>query len=185
MHRIGQQRETKVEILVTEGTFEEDIAKRSTVLRSDEEEKLYSRNLIEVSLFQRKTCTNQKDSASAELTPGAPQNPRFVYPEKEEMESFSIRFAPLDEVCLGSSEASTPTETLPTTPITPSTGKIDIAERRIRVVPPGPSPGSRDGAETSISSGIELRADLHGDLGDTSSSALEGRKKKKARVAFA
>ncbi|WWC90504.1 uncharacterized protein L201_005440 [Kwoniella dendrophila CBS 6074] len=71
VHRIGQTRETKIQILVTEGTFEEDIAKRSTKNRSTDDEKLYTRAMIE--------------------------NPRFVYPEKEETETFAVRFIPIDE----------------------------------------------------------------------------------------
>ncbi|KIR27533.1 DNA supercoiling protein [Cryptococcus deuterogattii LA55] len=48
VHRIGQTRPTLVQILVTEGTFEEDIARRSTISRSADEEQLYSRAMIEV-----------------------------------------------------------------------------------------------------------------------------------------
>ena len=38
-----------MQILVTEGTFEEDIAKRASTARSEDEEKVYSRAMIEVS----------------------------------------------------------------------------------------------------------------------------------------
>lgn len=48
IHRIGQVRATHIDILVTEGTFEEDIVRRETNARSNEEEKRYSRALIEV-----------------------------------------------------------------------------------------------------------------------------------------
>ena len=48
VHRIGQTKPTKVEILVTRGTFEEDIAERSSALRTENEEKIYSRAMIEV-----------------------------------------------------------------------------------------------------------------------------------------
>jgi SNF2 family DNA or RNA helicase len=48
VHRIGQTKPTKVEILVTQGTFEEDIAERSSTTRSEQEEQLYSRAMIEV-----------------------------------------------------------------------------------------------------------------------------------------
>lgn len=51
VHRIGQTRPTKVQILVTEGTFEEDILKRYSSQKSDDDEKLYSRAMIEVSSF--------------------------------------------------------------------------------------------------------------------------------------
>ncbi|ORY35479.1 SNF2 family N-terminal domain-domain-containing protein [Naematelia encephala] len=51
IHRIGQTRPTKVEILVTRGTFEEEIARRETVSRTDEEEKLYSRAMVEKPRF--------------------------------------------------------------------------------------------------------------------------------------
>ncbi|KAK6910808.1 hypothetical protein I203_104841 [Kwoniella mangroviensis CBS 8507] len=71
VHRIGQRRPTKIQILVTEGTFEEDIAKRSSKNRSQDDEKLYSRAMIE--------------------------NPRFVYPEKVETETFAVRFIPTIE----------------------------------------------------------------------------------------
>ncbi|ODO11128.1 hypothetical protein I350_01731 [Cryptococcus amylolentus CBS 6273] len=68
VHRIGQTRPTTVQILITEGTFEEDIANRAKSSRSDDEEKMYSRAMIE--------------------------NPRFAYAEKEEEESFEVRFCP-------------------------------------------------------------------------------------------
>lgn len=48
IHRIGQTRPTKVEILVTKGTFEKEIANRNSSSRTDEAEKLYSRSMIEV-----------------------------------------------------------------------------------------------------------------------------------------
>ncbi|WVO21450.1 uncharacterized protein IAS62_002759 [Cryptococcus decagattii] len=68
VHRIGQTRPTLVQILVTEGTFEEDIARRSTKSRSADEEQLYSRAMIE--------------------------NPRFVYTEKTQTSAFTVRFHP-------------------------------------------------------------------------------------------
>nr|XP_019044841.1 hypothetical protein I302_06755 [Kwoniella bestiolae CBS 10118]OCF23771.1 hypothetical protein I302_06755 [Kwoniella bestiolae CBS 10118] len=71
VHRIGQTRPTKIHILVTEGTFEEDIAKRSSKNRSQDDEKLYSRAMIE--------------------------NPRFVYPERKQTETFAVRFMPTSE----------------------------------------------------------------------------------------
>ena len=48
IHRIGQTRPTKVEILVTQDTFEQDIARRASTSRTENEEKLYTRALIEV-----------------------------------------------------------------------------------------------------------------------------------------
>ncbi|WVQ72084.1 hypothetical protein IAR50_001629 [Cryptococcus sp. DSM 104548] len=68
VHRIGQTRPTAVQILITEGTFEEDIANRGKSSRSDDEEKMYSRAMIE--------------------------NPKFAYAEKEEDEGFEVRFCP-------------------------------------------------------------------------------------------
>ena len=50
IHRIGQTRPTKVEIFVTQDTFEEEIARRASTTRTENEEKVYTRNLIEVSL---------------------------------------------------------------------------------------------------------------------------------------
>lgn len=49
IHRIGQTRPTRIDILVTEGTFEEDIVRREKAARGSEDEKRYSRALIEVS----------------------------------------------------------------------------------------------------------------------------------------
>lgn len=49
VHRIGQTRPTTIQILAIEGTFEEDIANRAANMRTDTEEKLYSRAMIEVS----------------------------------------------------------------------------------------------------------------------------------------
>ncbi|KAL7422461.1 hypothetical protein Q5752_003109 [Cryptotrichosporon argae] len=51
IHRIGQTRPTTIDILVTAGTFEEDIAARARGERSDDEEKRYERQLIEVPRF--------------------------------------------------------------------------------------------------------------------------------------
>ena len=51
IHRIGQTRCTRVEILVTQDTFEEEIARRASTTRTENEEKVYTRNLIEVSLY--------------------------------------------------------------------------------------------------------------------------------------
>ena len=48
VHRIGQTKPTKIEILVTRGTFEEDISERASNHRTDAEEQLYSRAMIEV-----------------------------------------------------------------------------------------------------------------------------------------
>ncbi|OCF32745.1 hypothetical protein I316_05666 [Kwoniella heveanensis BCC8398] len=108
VHRIGQTRPTQIHILVTEGTFEEEIAQRSLKNRSDDAEKLYSRNMIE--------------------------NPRFVYAEKQQTDSFAVRFVPkgellrsVDDVVMtptaptaapsaSSSLTSTPTETSLLTP---------------------------------------------------------------------
>ncbi|WVQ80158.1 hypothetical protein IAT38_002263 [Cryptococcus sp. DSM 104549] len=91
VHRIGQTKPTKVQILVTEGTFEEDIAKRSTRGRSGNEEQLYTRAMIE--------------------------NPRFVYLEQEETHTFQIRFTPQGEAPTPvESMTSTPVEQLPVTP---------------------------------------------------------------------
>jgi SNF2 family DNA or RNA helicase len=55
IHRIGQTRATKVEILVTQDTFEEEIARRASTTRTENEEKAYTRNLIEVSLYHFNT----------------------------------------------------------------------------------------------------------------------------------
>ncbi|WWC71430.1 uncharacterized protein I206_105386 [Kwoniella pini CBS 10737] len=71
VHRIGQTRPTKIQILVTEGTFEEDIANRSTRNRSQVDEQLYSRTMIE--------------------------DPRFVYQSREEEDAFTVRFTPNNE----------------------------------------------------------------------------------------
>lgn len=48
VHRIGQTRATRVQILAIAGTFEADIANRAIAQRTDDEEKLYSRAMIEV-----------------------------------------------------------------------------------------------------------------------------------------
>lgn len=56
IHRIGQTRPTTVQILVAQDTFEEDIAKRTSASRSDTEEQLYSRTLIEVGPGVEKVC---------------------------------------------------------------------------------------------------------------------------------
>ena len=93
VHRIGQTRSTTIQILVTEGTFEEDIVNRASKLRSEQEEQLYSRAMIE--------------------------KPRFVYPEHIQENDFTIRFTPevIDEITPGS---STPTDMSPVTPVGPS-----------------------------------------------------------------
>ncbi|KAK8854687.1 hypothetical protein IAR55_003426 [Kwoniella newhampshirensis] len=91
VHRIGQTKATRVEILITEGTFEEDIAKRSTTSRSADEEKSYTRAMIE--------------------------NPRFVYPESTESHTFAVRFTPNGEsVTPETSNTATPVETILVTP---------------------------------------------------------------------
>lgn len=69
VHRIGQTRPTKVDILVTKGTFEEDIAQRSSKSRSADEELRYSRGLIE--------------------------NPRFVLTSSDEGPLFRLPFTPI------------------------------------------------------------------------------------------
>ncbi|EJT48911.1 hypothetical protein A1Q1_02006 [Trichosporon asahii var. asahii CBS 2479] len=51
IHRIGQTRPTRIDILVTEGTFEEDIVRREKAARGSEDEKRYSRALIETPRF--------------------------------------------------------------------------------------------------------------------------------------
>lgn len=71
IHRIGQTRPTEVQILVTKGTFEEDIASRATTQRTQDEEKLYSRAMIE--------------------------NPRFVYDERLPNRQFQISLVPAAE----------------------------------------------------------------------------------------
>ncbi|WWC63468.1 uncharacterized protein I303_106071 [Kwoniella dejecticola CBS 10117] len=71
VHRIGQTKPTTIQILVTEGTFEEDIAKRSTRNRSQADEQLYSIAMI--------------------------KNPKFVYQEREEVQTFTVRFTPASE----------------------------------------------------------------------------------------
>jgi len=50
IHRIGQTRPTHIDILVTQGTFEEDIVQREASMRSQLMEQSYSRALIEVSV---------------------------------------------------------------------------------------------------------------------------------------
>lgn len=49
IHRIGQTRPTHIDILVTQGTFEEDIVRREASMRSQLMEQSYTRALIEVS----------------------------------------------------------------------------------------------------------------------------------------
>ncbi len=71
IHRIGQTRPTEVQILVTKETFEEDIAFRATTKRTQDEEKLYSRAMIE--------------------------NPRFVYDERLPDRHFQISLLPAAE----------------------------------------------------------------------------------------
>ncbi|BEI88723.1 uncharacterized protein CcaverHIS019_0200850 [Cutaneotrichosporon cavernicola] len=68
IHRIGQTRPTRIDILVTEGTFEEGIVRRESSLRSNEEEKRYSRMLVE--------------------------HPRFVHPESADECGFPISLVP-------------------------------------------------------------------------------------------
>ncbi|OXG48040.1 DNA supercoiling protein [Cryptococcus neoformans] len=85
VHRIGQTRPTLVQILVTEGTFEEDIARRSTASRSANEEQLYSRAMIE--------------------------NPRFVYAEKTQTSAFTVRFIPKDQTLNPSENSRETTQT--------------------------------------------------------------------------
>lgn len=64
IHRIGQTRPTRIDILVTEGTFEEDIVRREKAARGSEDEKRYSRALIEVSRVESFAV----GSTSSELT---------------------------------------------------------------------------------------------------------------------
>ena len=61
IHRIGQTRPTKVEILVTQDTFEEEIARRASTTRTENEEKVYTRNLIEVSPCVSGCCAKLMD----------------------------------------------------------------------------------------------------------------------------
>ncbi|WWD19169.1 hypothetical protein CI109_103627 [Kwoniella shandongensis] len=148
VHRIGQTRATRVEILVTEGTFEEDIAKRSTTSRSADEEKLYTRAMIE--------------------------NPRFVYPEKEESHTFAVRFTPLGEtITPESSNVATPDEVLPITP----TGKQ--RDRGITFVEPTSPTLERD--DDTLCDGPGEQERDHFESGDGEETRPP---KKKARVAF-
>ncbi|KAL1413033.1 hypothetical protein Q8F55_000782 [Vanrija albida] len=79
IHRIGQARPTHIEILVTEGTFEEDIVRREAASRSSDEEKSYSRALIE--------------------------NPRYVTAEADDRDSFPIKLVPAGSELTASEKA--------------------------------------------------------------------------------
>ncbi|ORX38379.1 SNF2 family N-terminal domain-domain-containing protein [Kockovaella imperatae] len=99
IHRIGQTRGTWVQILVMQGTFEEEIAKRSSSIRTEKDEKIYSRAMIE--------------------------NPRFVYLDHEGDISFPVRFTPDVQTQAGgqgraratSPDVITPDSALPITPV--------------------------------------------------------------------
>ncbi|WRT68549.1 uncharacterized protein IL334_005526 [Kwoniella shivajii] len=143
VHRIGQTRPTKIQILVTEGTFEEDIAKRSTKSRSQDDERLYSKNMIE--------------------------NPRFVYPERDEIHTFTVRFTPTSETLgTAASNIPTPTEQLP---VTPQGRRAD--SEVVFATPESPTPIVLEDSSSSESA-----------LGKRGRDSEE-KPKKKARVAFA
>lgn len=65
IHRIGQTRPTRIEILVTEGTFEEDIVRREASARSNVEEQVYSRALIERPRFVYGAPGHTEDACAA------------------------------------------------------------------------------------------------------------------------
>ncbi|WVR09439.1 hypothetical protein IAU60_006506 [Kwoniella sp. DSM 27419] len=130
VHRIGQTRPTTIHILVMEDTFEEDIARRSTQGRTEVEEKLYSRAMIE--------------------------NPKFVYAEREDEYTFPVRLTPTDELPVqdslntattNASSGSTPSEAYPITPVSAArqAGTVSV----LRDETPTPL---QDGVEGSIMS---------------------------------
>ena len=125
VHRIGQTRPTTIEVLVTSGTFEEDIADRSSVSRSEKEEQVYSRALIEVSLVTKKTSFRSS------------QRPRFVYAESDEDDRFKIRFIPQgDQPATSDGTLSESILDTPSTPIRKS--RVALSPR---IVSPTPTEG--------------------------------------------
>ena len=68
---------------MTQDTFEEEIARRASTTRTENEEKVYTRNLIEVSL-----CVS---GCSAKLMG---QRPRFAYVEEDSGTRYEVRMAP-------------------------------------------------------------------------------------------
>ncbi|WVQ95089.1 hypothetical protein IAU59_002183 [Kwoniella sp. CBS 9459] len=152
VHRIGQTRPTTIHVLVTEGTFEEEMAQRSLKTRSDDAEKLYSRNMIE--------------------------NPRFVYAQKEQTESFAVRFVPKAEmtpspISTPTTSASfpiTPTEYYPTTPLARSGHGSELVSMAA-------SPSANNGQQPEDDLFFEKRKAQEGE------NKASG--KKRARVAFA
>lgn len=77
IHRIGQTRPTRIDILVTEGTFEEDIVRREKAKRGSEDEKRYSRALIEVSVARPPT---HRGSETDRRHPASSKRRRSSYP---------------------------------------------------------------------------------------------------------
>ncbi|WOO76723.1 putative ATP-dependent helicase [Vanrija pseudolonga] len=116
IHRIGQSRPTHIEILVTEGTFEEDIVRREAASRSSDEEKSYSRALIE--------------------------NPRYVTAEADKREYFPVKLVPVgseltspekEELARALGAVTPPSRTPNDTPlITPGTPlAVDVDEKPV------------------------------------------------------
>ncbi|KLT41386.1 hypothetical protein CC85DRAFT_286564 [Cutaneotrichosporon oleaginosum] len=70
IHRIGQTRPTRIDILVTQGTFEEDIVRREAARRSTEDEQRYSRMLVEQPRFVHAESTDEYDFPVSFVPPG-------------------------------------------------------------------------------------------------------------------
>ncbi|ORY35502.1 P-loop containing nucleoside triphosphate hydrolase protein [Naematelia encephala] len=104
IHRIGQKRATWIEILVTEGTFEEEIAKRSSTARSEQEEKLYSRAMIENPRFVEISPCAQNDKLFTV---------RFIPNGEDEQTTTTAPERDLDPA----NDLDSPIEVSPTTPI--------------------------------------------------------------------
>ncbi|GMK56187.1 hypothetical protein CspeluHIS016_0300270 [Cutaneotrichosporon spelunceum] len=88
IHRIGQTRSTRIDILVTEGTFEEGIVRRESSLRSNEEEKRYSRMLVEHPRFVLAESTDECGFPISLVPPGTASAA-----EEENLSSMRAEFA--------------------------------------------------------------------------------------------
>lgn len=146
-----------MEILVTEGTFEEDIAKRAATARSEVEEQIYTRAMIEVGHQSQSRLTQQ--------------SPRFVCPEDIGEKLFPVRFLPTGEEVVAPAPASpitsTPPETSPTTPLS------RLSTRGFMIVSP-----TIDPEEVVLSRPTSTPTRKR-------SAEVDAPKKKRARVAFA